>query len=159
MEDRRPVEGWTIRVARPGDAASVVALWGSVPDVLPTVSDDEDALVTLLERDPAALLVAEVAGRVVGSVVVGWDGWRGNLYRLVVEPELRRRGLASGLVDDAERRLRDAGCRRVAASVTVTEEHAVGFWRAAGYRVGDQSRRFVKTLAVGPRQGRAASEK
>jgi len=150
MAGRVPVEGWTIRVARRGDAASVVALWQAVPDVLPTVSDDEDALATLVERDPEALLVAEVAGRIVGSVVVGWDGWRGNLYRLVVGPAHRRRGLASELVGEAERRLRDAGCRRIAAIVTVTEEHAVGFWRAAGYRVGDQSRRFVKTVAARP---------
>ena len=128
----------------------MAALWRALPDVLPSVSDDEAAVGALLERDPDALLVADVGGRIVGTVIAGWDGWRGNLYRLAVEAAHRRRGVASGLVGAAERRLRAAGCRRIAAIVAVSEDHAVGFWRAAGYTVGEGNRRFVKTLDPGP---------
>jgi ribosomal protein S18 acetylase RimI-like enzyme len=149
MEASRPGGSRVIRSGRRGDAASVVALWRAVPDVLPTVSDDEAAVAVLIARDPGALLVTEVAGRIVGSVVAGWDGWRGNLYRLAVALAHQRQGVASELVDEAERRLRAAGCRRIAANVTVTEDHAVGFWRAAGYALGEDSRRFVKTLDPG----------
>jgi ribosomal protein S18 acetylase RimI-like enzyme len=150
MEASRAGGTRVIRAARRGDAASVAALWRGLPDVLPSVSDDEAAVGVLLERDPDALVVAEVAGHIVGTVIVGWDGWRGNLYRLAVEAGHRRQGVASELVGTGERRLRAAGCRRIAANVTVTEEHAVGFWRAAGYTVGEGNRRFVKTLDPGP---------
>jgi hypothetical protein len=40
----------------------------------------------LLEDGDGALLVAEADGRVVGAIVAGWDGWRGNMYRLAVLP-------------------------------------------------------------------------
>src|SRR2546430_9986278 len=50
-----------------------------------------------LERVPDLFLVAESGGRVVGSVVGGWDNWRGHVYRLAVHPAFRRRGLGREL--------------------------------------------------------------
>jgi ribosomal protein S18 acetylase RimI-like enzyme len=136
----------TIRSGRPADAASVVALWRMLDDVLPSATDDEATVRALLSRDPESLLVAEQAGTIVASLILGWDGWRGNLYRLVVAPEHRRSRVASALVGEAERRLRANGCRRVAAVVAIEEKHAVNFWIAAGYSVSDGARRFVKTF-------------
>ncbi len=136
----------TIRAARESDAAAVVGLWRALDDVVRSVTDDVATVGRLLERDPEALLLAEVDGRVVGSLIVGWDGWRGNLYRLVVAHDHRRRGTAAALVAEAERHLRSNGCRRVAAAVVLTEAPAVGFWTDVGYTIGDQVGRYVKTL-------------
>ena len=58
----------------------------------PTSTDDVDGVGALLERDPGALLVAEASGRIVGTVIAAWDGWRGSVYRIVVAPEHRRDG-------------------------------------------------------------------
>jgi predicted MFS family arabinose efflux permease len=44
----------------------------------------------LLNADPEALLVAEVDGVVVGSLIAAWDGWRGSFYRLAVSGLPRR---------------------------------------------------------------------
>ncbi len=140
----------TIRDATSTDAPFVVALWRDVEDVLASVTDDEDAVRELLERDPTALLVAEDDGQVVATLIVGWDGWRGNLYRLAVQPDHRRRGVAAALVGEAERRLLLVGCRRIAAVVALGEEHAVGFWAAAGYARSAGIGRFVKTLEEPP---------
>ena len=131
----------------------MVALWRGLDDVLPSVTDDEQAVYSLLERDREALIVGEAAGHIVASLIVGWDGWRGNLYRLAVNPGHRRRGIAAALVAEAERRLASMGCRRVAAVVTLSEEHAVGFWVAAGYAPSDGIGRFVKQLDETPRAG------
>jgi GNAT superfamily N-acetyltransferase len=73
----------------------------------------------LLLRDSHALVVAaDDGGRVVGTLIVGWDGWRGNLYRMAVATASRRQGIAAALVAEAERRLTDAGCRRISAGAT-----------------------------------------
>jgi GNAT superfamily N-acetyltransferase len=53
----------------------------------------------------AVLLVATAHGRIVGSVIGGWDGWRGNIYRLAVVPEYRRLGIARRLVKEVSRAL------------------------------------------------------
>ena len=112
----------------------------------PTVTDDVAALESLLDRDGEALIVACSDDQVVGTLVAAWDGWRGNMYRLAVRPEFRRRGLARALVTEGERRLREQGCRRVTALVLGGEAHAVEFWTAAGYEVQPEMERFRRNL-------------
>jgi len=64
----------------------VLGLWQEAGVTPPSVTDSLEGL-TLLIREPAALLlVATIDGRIVGSVIGGWDGWRGNIYRLAVAP-------------------------------------------------------------------------
>jgi len=71
----------------------VLAVWRAA-EVVPSVSDDAGSLRRLLDTSDDALLIAEVDGRVVGTLIAAWDGWRGNLYRLAVLPSWRRRGIA-----------------------------------------------------------------
>jgi ribosomal protein S18 acetylase RimI-like enzyme len=68
------------------------------------------------------------------------------MYRLAVADEHRRRGIASALVRDAERRLLARGARRVSALVGRGDETATAFWRAAGYQPDDGIRRYVRNL-------------
>jgi ribosomal protein S18 acetylase RimI-like enzyme len=138
---------FTIRCGQPDDAEPVVTLWHAVADALPSTTDEAPAVRELLARDPEALLVDEVGDRIVATVIAGWDGWRGNLYRLVVDPAHRRTRVASDLVREAEHRLSARGWRRIAALVQIDEEHAVGFWTAVGYTADSRARRFVKHLA------------
>jgi ribosomal protein S18 acetylase RimI-like enzyme len=59
---------------------------------------------------PDALLIAELGGVMIGSLVAAWDGWRGSFYKLVVHPEQQRRqGLATELLKEGESRLRALG--------------------------------------------------
>lgn len=135
----------TIRAAVPADAGTVLEIWRTT-ELYPSVSDDADYVRSLLAHDPTALLVAEVGGRVVGTLVAGFDGWRGNMYRLAVLPAHRRHGIARALVEEGERLLREKGAARIAAIVFESKPQAVGFWEAAGYGRQEGTRRFAKTL-------------
>ena len=93
------------------------------------------------------VVIGLIAGLIVGSVIGGWDGWRGNIYRLAVAPEARRAGLARQLVRAAEDALRAKGARRISALVERHEVHAVGFWDAladSGWRRDERMLRYVK---------------
>ncbi|MGH9017304.1 MAG: GNAT family N-acetyltransferase, partial [Acidimicrobiales bacterium] len=94
----------TFRPATVDDAAAVVGLWSDA-GAHPTTTDDAASVIALVGRDPGALVLAEADGLLVGSLVCGWDGWRGNMYRLVVLPAYRRRGIATALVGRALLRL------------------------------------------------------
>jgi ribosomal protein S18 acetylase RimI-like enzyme len=59
-------------------------------------------VATLFERDPEALLVAVIDGKVVGALIAGWDGWRCHIYRLAAERSRRRQGLARSLMTVAQ---------------------------------------------------------
>lgn len=119
----------TIRPCRADECEAVLDIWRRAGSV-PTVTDDVESVRRVVTEGPATLLVAEVDGAVVGTIIAGWDGWRGAVYRVAVVPERRGNGLGRALVDAALRWIRDCGARRCTAVVHVDELHAMGFWRA-----------------------------
>ncbi len=131
-----------IRPAVTGDLAAVLQLWQEAAD--PTSTDTDSALRALVEHDRDALMVAEESGRIVGTVIAGWDGWRGSVYRLVVAPDFRRSGLGRHLVEAAERRLAELGAQRTQAVVVGSDSRAMGFWSATEWRLQDGQVRFAR---------------
>jgi ribosomal protein S18 acetylase RimI-like enzyme len=128
------------------DVEDVLALWARSGSP-PTVSDNVESLASLLDHDPRSLLLAHADGKLVGSLIVVWNGWRGSFFRLAVDPRHRRRGVATELVREGERRLRERGALRIDAIVASDDAGAMGLWRARGYdRQADRSR-FVRNLA------------
>jgi ribosomal protein S18 acetylase RimI-like enzyme len=132
-----------LRAAGIADIPSVLALWAE-SDAHPTHTDDPVSLEQLLRHDSGALIVADDDGRLVGSVIAAWDGWRGSVYRLVVAPDRRRSGLGRWLIAAAEARLHDAGASRLQAIVLETDVQASGFWRSTGWEQQVERLRFVK---------------
>jgi ribosomal protein S18 acetylase RimI-like enzyme len=135
-----------VRPARASDFEAVLELWAQARSVAAVTPDDEHALARLFERDPGALLVAELDRRVVGAVVAGWDGWRGNMYRLAVLPEQRRRGIGRQLVEAGHELLRATGARRVSAIVADDETEAAALWIALGYERDSHLSRYVRNI-------------
>ena len=146
------MEDVEIRPARPDELEAVLGVWTAAGSV-PSVSDSPEALARLLTFDGDALLVAVTGGRVVGTLIAAWDGWRGAMYRLAVVPDQRHRGIATALVGEGERRLAAKGSPRVAAIVMREHDHATGFWRRFGYRFDTRVGRWVHNLGGGGRPG------
>jgi ribosomal protein S18 acetylase RimI-like enzyme len=122
----------TIRHGRIGDVAAVVDLWNRAGG--PTrQAGQRDEAEALLRRDPEALLVAEEGGRIVGTLIVGWDGWRCHLYRLAVDAAHRRANVASLLTAEARRRATVLGAVRLDAMVNRDNTGAVAFWESVGF--------------------------
>ena len=136
----------TVRTATAADVHAVLAVWERSRSSTARTPDTPDVVSGLLERDPGALLVAESGGEIIGVLIAGWDGWRGNVYRLAVLPEHRRGGVARQLVEAGHERLRTLGARRVTALVGGEEGAAVGLWRAVGYQRDEFVHRFVRDL-------------
>jgi ribosomal protein S18 acetylase RimI-like enzyme len=136
----------TIRTAQPHEFRTILAMWAEDRDHPPGVADDESGLTTLTADDAEALLVAEDETGIVGTLIAAWDGWRGNMYRLAVRRQYRRRGVALRLVLAGEERLRDKGARRVTALVDRDDATAVAFWEAAGYRLQTAMGRYLRNL-------------
>jgi len=143
-----PAPDIAIRPCRREEAAAVLELWRRA-QAFPSATDTLENLQRLCREPGAGFLVATDGDRIVGSVIGGWDGWRGNIYRLAVAPEHRRRGLAAALVEAAERWLIERGARRIAAIVEGKNPAGIGFWdslRRNGYENEPGVLRYVKTL-------------
>lgn len=135
------------RHAQVNDAPAVLELWARARSGHAVTSDRAEDIERLLNDTPSGLFVAEADdGEIVGVLIAGWDGWRGNMYRLAVHPDYRRHGIGRRLVDAGEEHLRRLGTRRVTALVGYDDPVAAAFWDAAGYPVDHEIGRRVRNL-------------
>ena len=145
MLTRQEAPDWIIRDATNGDVAAVLAIWRA-SEARPSLTDNEAVIESLISSNPGSLFVADVKGKIVGAVIAGFDGWRGNIYRLAVDPDYRRRGLARAMVAEAEDRLRARGAKRLTALVESDHPWATGFWDGAGYERDPIMLRYFKHI-------------
>ncbi|HET8532122.1 MAG TPA: GNAT family N-acetyltransferase [Methylomirabilota bacterium] len=138
-----------IRPCRPDEGPALLDLWHHA-DASPSPTDTPEQVDQAIQDPAASVLVAVDNDLLVGSIIGGWDGWRGNLYRLAVLPSYRRRGVARALVAAAEERLAERGARRVSALVEHDHPWAVGFWDSL-YEPDPRMIRYVKKVDVARR--------
>ncbi len=125
---------------------AVLELWNAARSGHASTPDRLEDIERLVDSSPAALLVAELDGEIVGALIAAWDGWRGNMYRLAVRDENRRQGVGLALTRAGEDYLRECGVRRVTALVAFDDHVAEGFWEAAGYPQDREIGRRVRNL-------------
>ena len=131
----------------PDDYPAAVALWRNAgPGIQVRRSDEPDEIRKKLERDPDLFLVAEEDQKMVGTVIGGFDGRRGIIYHLAVEPGLRKRGIGTLLMQEVERRLKAKGCIRCYLMVTAENENAIHFYEAQGWENMETILTYAKDL-------------
>ena len=135
----------TFRSCRVEDIPAVLDLWKAA-DIVPGPTDDAGAMKIRLQRDAKLFVLATDGERIVGSLMGGWNGWRGDMARLGVHPDYRRRGIAKRLVEEVETRLRELGCTRITSLVFVNEPGAPEFWSNAGYEPDPAIGRYFKNM-------------
>jgi ribosomal protein S18 acetylase RimI-like enzyme len=112
----------------------VVALWQRVFGYGTAHNAPHFAIDKKLAAGDGLFFVAEAGGKVVGSVMAGYDGHRGWIYSLAVLPEYRGRGLGSRLMRHAEERLKRLGCPKINLQIMQENEGVQAFYRKLGYQ-------------------------
>ncbi|TQL69569.1 ribosomal protein S18 acetylase RimI-like enzyme [Nocardioides albertanoniae] len=136
-----------LRPASVADVPALMMLWEVAAENDSRPSDSSAKVEALIARDPDACTVAVTAeGRVVGSLISGWDGWRAHLYRLAVHPDVRRQGLARRLLAHAETRLVALGAGRIDAMVLEDNDLGQQLWKSSGYAPQPDWRRWVRPV-------------
>ena len=113
-------------------------------------SDGPQATLLKLTRDPELFLVArDAGGRVVGTVMGGWDGRRAYVYHLAVRPKQRREGIADALMDELEERFRRLGALKAKTQILLDNEASRAFFAQRGYLREDDCDPWGKELVEG----------
>src|SRR3989442_14197154 len=103
IEGQEPTGAVAIRPCRAEECEAVLALWRRAGATASATDTLEELLRLVRSEHGDGVLVAIQEGAIVGSVIGGWDGGRGNIYRLAGAPEGRGRGPARGPRRGAER--------------------------------------------------------
>lgn len=121
-----------IRPFEDADEEAVVALWERSALLRPWNDPRKDiARKRKVQRD--LFLVGTIDGVLAATVMGGYDGHRGWVNYLAVDPTLRRRGLGRAIMDELRRRLQELGCPKINLQVRKDNPEAVAFYERIGF--------------------------
>lgn len=123
-----------IRPFHPADRAAVIRLWQDCHLTVPWNDPDKD-IERKLSVGAELFLVGERQGNIVASVMGGYEGHRGWINYLAVDPTHQRQGLARQMMAAVEVKLRALGCPKINLQVRETNTAVLAFYQALGYQV------------------------
>ena len=141
--------GLRIRAFDVADTEPVVALWRSAGLVVPW-NDPYRDIERKLTVQPELFLVGESEGTVVATAMVGYDGHRGWVNYLAVDPGRRGQRLGALLMAEAERLLAERGCPKLNLQVRSTNTGVIEFYRSLGYQVDETVSLGKRLIPDGP---------
>ena len=125
-----------VRVFETKDSEAVVELWEKCGLLRPW----NDPHVDILRKQSVGaelFLVGYIESRLVACVMGGYDGHRGWMNYLAVDPDQRKSGLAREIVTALERRLIAVGCPKINLQVRTDNTAVLKFYERLGYSVDE----------------------
>ena len=134
----------TIRPFTPADESAVIGLWERA-GLTRSWNDPAKDIARKMQVQAEWFLVGEREGEVMASAMVGYDGHRGWINYLAVDPEHQRGGFGRAMMAEAERLLREAGCPKINLQIRSDNREAIAFYERIGFGE-DAVRSFGKRL-------------
>ena len=138
-ENMLTLQGSTMRVVRQYDDTTdkikVVELWQKVFGYETAHNDPNLTISKKLAVNDGLFFVAVENSQIVGTIMAGYDGHRGWLYSVAVDPNKRLSGLGSLLVHHAEAELEKLGCLKVKLQILASNQFTAAFYESLGYAI------------------------
>ena len=126
-----------VRPYLPGDEEAVVELWRKCDLIKPWNNPKQD-IERKLKVNPELFLVGLVDSRIVATVMGSYDGHRGWIYYLAVDPVFQRRGWGKQIMGAVEERILAMGCPKINLQIRSDNLDAVKFYENIGYKVEER---------------------
>ena len=125
-----------IRPFEQRDEDALVQLWMDCGLVVPW-NDPRNDIQRKLKMQSEMFLVGCLDGVVIASVMAGYEGHRGWINYLAVHPQYQRFGIGRQMMDEAESRLRAAGCPKINLQVRTKNKGVIEFYKRIGFKIDD----------------------
>ena len=122
-----------IREYAAGDEKIVIDLWIKCDLVVPWNNPKLD-IQRKLGVNPELFLVGTVADKVVASVMGGYEGHRGWVNYLAVDPDFQNLGYGKIMMEVIEKKIEALGAPKVQLQVRNTNEKVIEFYKSIGYK-------------------------
>jgi len=126
-----------IRKYQAADREKLIALWQQVfPDDPP--HNEPAALLEAKLAVDDLIFVAEDKGDIIGACMAGYDGHRGWLYAVAVNPDHRRGGIGKELVAKTILAMQTLGCIKVNLQIRADNTAVAEFYKSLGFSVEER---------------------
>jgi len=123
-----------IREFKIQDEEEVIALWTECKLAVPW-NDPKKDIQRKLKVNPELFLVGTTEGRIVATIMGGYEGHRGWVNYLAVSPSHQRKGYGRKMMEYVEAILREKGCPKINLQVRETNSEVIAFYKSIGYAV------------------------
>ena len=134
-----------VRTYQPEDEKAVVELWEKCDLVRPWNNPELD-IRRKMKVNPELFLVGTLDNRIIATAMGGYEGHRGWVNYLAVDPAYQRQGLGRQIMDEIEKRLLELGCPKINLQVREGNTSALEFYNRIGYkddRVTSMGKRLI----------------
>ncbi len=122
-----------VRPYHPEDELMVIELWHKCGLVRPWNNPQLD-IARKLKVNPELFLVGTREGTVIATAMGGYEGHRGWVNYLAVDPVYQRQGLGRQMMQEIEKRLLDMDCPKINLQVRDGNSSGLEFYRQIGYQ-------------------------
>jgi ribosomal protein S18 acetylase RimI-like enzyme len=112
----------------------VVNIWKRT-GISVTSSDTKEEVSVMLNRNPDLCLIAKIDERVIGVVMGGFDGRRGYVHHLAIDPEYQKKGYGKLLMDELIERLKKKRVHKVHLFIEKHNEDVIAFYNKLGWEI------------------------
>lgn len=126
------MKSFKIREYNHDDQGKVIELWSRCGLIVPA-NDPVKDIELKLSFQPELFYVVVINEILAGSVMIGYDGHRGWLNYLGVDPLYRKEGLGRAIVEFSVDRLRGLNCPKLNIQVRNTNLGVIDFYKKLGF--------------------------
>ncbi len=112
----------------------VVQLWNKA-GISVGSSDSKNEVERMLERNPNLFLIGKIEENVIAVVMGGFDGRRGYVHHLAVDPIYQKKGYGKKLVDDLISEFRRIGVHKIHLFIEKQNQDVVDFYGNLGWQM------------------------
>ena len=134
MRDKSPE--FKIRSYQTSDESAVIDLWHRCNLVVPQ-NDPQHDIEMKRKVQPDLFFVGTDGGRIVATVMAGYDGHRGWIYYLAVDPDYQRKQIGRRMMAKAESALQKRGCPKINLQVRTSNQAVISFYERLGFSNDD----------------------
>ena len=135
----------SVRTFQDSDYEELIQLWRRANLGL-TLSDISAEIRQFAEFNPNSFFILELDSTIIGSVIATFDGRRGYVYHLAVDPEFQGRGFGGLLMAQTDSYYKTLNVVKVHLMVDSPNDNVIPFYEKLGWVIRDDIILMSKTL-------------
>ena len=100
-------------------------------------SDTKGEIAGVLNRNPDLFLIGKEDGKIVAVVIGAFDGRRGYVHHLAVDPDYQKNGYGKKIMDELIEQFRKKKVHKIHLFIEKTNPAVVNFYHNLGWNVRD----------------------